>query len=170
MKKRGRKVKDLTRLKFGRLQPLHDTGKRKGKSGSAIWLCHCDCGNFREVATKELTFGRTRSCGCLKRRAGNSTTHARLYQIWLDIKTRCYNTKSPKYRTYGKRGITICDEWRSNFTVFKSWALSHGYKDNLTIDKINNDKGYYPKNCQWITAKENLRKYWHSDRFIGKED
>ena len=166
MKKRGRKVKDLSGVRFGKLQPLYDTGKRRGKSGSAIWFCGCDCGNFREVATKELTFGKTRSCGCLRRKGDSTTTHARLYQIWVDMKTRCYNTKSPRYKSYGRRGITVCEEWKNSFVVFKKWALKNGYEKNLTIDKINNDKGYYPKNCQWITAGENLRKYWHFDRFI----
>ena len=169
MKKRGRKVKDLSKVKFGKLQPLYDTGKRKGKSGSVIWLCKCDCGNLRNVATKELTFGRTKSCGCLRRSGDNSTVHARLYQIWLDMKTRCYNTKSPKYKSYGQRGITVCSSWKNNFTSFKNWALKNGYESNLTIDKVNNNKGYSPNNCQWITGVDNIKKYWNIDRYKNKE-
>ena len=164
--KRGRKPRNLKKEKFGRLQPLYDTGERRGKSGSVVWMCLCDCGNSRKVATKELTFGRARSCGCLiiEARTKHAGTGTRLYQIWTDIKTRCFNIKSAKYKWYGKRGITICEEWKNNYSAFRFWAILNGYQDNLTIDKIDNDKGYSPKNCQWLTQSENIKKYWHKDK------
>ncbi len=151
-------------MKFGKLQPLYNTGKRKGKSGSVVWLCKCDCGETKEIATKELTFGRTKSCGCL--RSGNKKLYPRLYQVWINMKSRCYYPGDSKYKWYGQRGITVCDEWRNDFVAFKEWALANGYQNNLTIDKINNNKGYSPDNCQWITGVDNIRKYWHVDRKI----
>lgn len=78
----------------------------------------------------------------------------RLYRIWRNIKTRCLNTNNPSYKRYGGRGITVCNEWQNNFQAFKEWALSHGYAENLTIDRINNDGNYEPDNCRWITMKK----------------
>lgn len=78
----------------------------------------------------------------------------RLYRIWANMKTRCYNPKVTHYFRYGGRGITVCPEWRDSFQAFHDWAICHGYDDNLTIDRIDNDKGYSPENCRWITAKK----------------
>lgn len=68
--------------------------------------------------------------------------------------TRCYNEHFAAYKYYGGRGITICDEWRENFQAFHDWAMANGYRDDLTIDRIDNDKGYSPDNCRWITMEE----------------
>lgn len=80
-------------------------------------------------------------------------THDRLYQIWCDMKQRCYNPKVREYKNYGGRGITVCDEWM-NSAAFFEWAKANGYSEKLTIDRIDNDKGYSPDNCRWSTAKE----------------
>lgn len=87
-----------------------------------------------------------------------STT--RLYSIYTDMKTRCFNPKNANYPRYGGRGITICNEWLNDNGLqnFIEWALSNGYNDNLTIDRINNDKGYFPNNCQWLTQPINSSK------------
>lgn len=84
----------------------------------------------------------------------------RLYQIYSGMKNRCYNSKSPAYPRYGGRGITICDEWLGDNGVqnFINWSLSHNYNDTLSIDRINNDKGYSPDNCQWVTRSFNSAK------------
>lgn len=82
----------------------------------------------------------------------------RLYRIWQNMKKRCFNPNHPQYKNYGGRGITVCDAWDNSFETFERWALSHGYADDLTIDRINNDGNYTARNCQWITRSENSKK------------
>ena len=89
---------------------------------------------------------------------GKSMSNSRLYNIWQGMKQRCYNKKNSHYYLYGGRGITVCDEWKNNSKAFIDWALSHGYADNLEIDRKDNDLGYCPENCQWITRSENIAK------------
>lgn len=87
----------------------------------------------------------------------------RLQNIYVNLKQRCYNPKSTFYKNYGGRGITVCDEWLNSemydgrstkgWIAFKNWALSNGYADDLTIDRIDNSKGYCPENCHWVTMR-----------------
>lgn len=78
----------------------------------------------------------------------------RIYRIWANIKVRCFNKNKNEYKYYGGRGITVCKEWKNNFQAFYDWAMANGYRDDLTIDRINNDGNYEPSNCRWITKKE----------------
>ena len=75
----------------------------------------------------------------------------RLYRIWIGMKTRCCNPNSNNWKSYGGKGITICDEWINDYDAFCSWSMDHGYNDNLSIDRIDNSKGYCPSNCRWVT-------------------
>ena len=162
---------DLTGQRFGRLVVLKQ--EETLKLGVTRWLCKCDCGEQTVTTTRALRSGLCRSCGCLHREAAReqglkSTTHGltgtRLYRIWANMKTRCYNKRNRNYARWGARGITVCDEWRDNFQAFYDWAMANGYDDSLTIDRIDNDKGYCPENCRWATGIEqasNTRKARH---------
>ena len=73
----------------------------------------------------------------------------RLYSIWHNMKSRCYNPNTEKFKYYGGKGISVCEEWKNNFKAFYDWAVANGYRDDLTIDRINGSKGYSPDNCKW---------------------
>lgn len=81
-------------------------------------------------------------------------TRSKLYVVWCHMIERCYNSHSERYENYGGRGITVCDEWRDDFTAFRDWARSNGYSEKLSLDRINNDGNYEPNNCKWSTQKE----------------
>lgn len=79
----------------------------------------------------------------------------RIYRIWRNMKTRCYNINHERYYCYGGKGVVVCDEWKDNFINFKEWAFSNGYNDSLTIDRIDSDGNYEPSNCRWISKSLN---------------
>jgi len=79
----------------------------------------------------------------------------RRYEIWCGMKKRCHNKNSSRYKDYGGRGIFICREWKNNFKAFYEWSGENAYNKNLLIDRIDNDKGYSPSNCRWVTNIEN---------------
>lgn len=81
-------------------------------------------------------------------------TKTRLYKIYNGMKKRCYNKNCPSYRLYGQRGISICQGWLDSFIAFRNWSLDNGYKDYLTIDRIEVNGNYCPENCAWKTIKE----------------
>lgn len=148
---------NLTGQRYGRLLVV-DQVENSGRWTQ--WLCKCDCGETKIVKTFSLRDGHTQSCGCLFRETLYSriTTHGlkntRLYRIWKDMKTRCYNKSFHAYKYYGGRGIVICDEWKVNFRKFYEWAVNNSYRDDLSIDRIDVNGNYEPKNCRWATAKE----------------
>ena len=150
------KVVDLTGQRFGRLLVIGRAGKNK--YGKSLWHCLCDCGNQTDVMVSALTGGRTISCGCYHRETFKNSTHGgsgtRLYRIWCGMRERCTRTGSTNYKWYGAKGIKVCPEW-SAYERFREWAITHGYSDNLTIDRINPSLGYSPENCRWITRQEN---------------
>lgn len=148
--------------KFGRLIVVGEGTRRRKPCGSSVkmWLCKCDCGQFIEVSTSDLNNEHTKSCGCLKNEIsiGDETrkhgmTGTRIYRIYRGMIERCYNKNSVSYKDWGGRGIAVCAEWlgEKGFENFYKWSMENGYKDNLSIDRKNNDGNYEPSNCRWAT-------------------
>lgn len=134
------------------------------KNKKVYWLCKCDCGELCKVPTGNLRSGNTTSCGCVHKERISKlfTTHGKseikLYNnVWLKIRARCYSTSCKEYAYYGQRGIKMCSEWKDDFQAFYNWAISNGYKEGLTIDRINNNGNYEPSNCRWVTMKQQAR-------------
>ena len=163
---------NLTGKHFGKLTVI----KRVNNIGKRVtWHCQCDCGKIRNVMSTNLICGKTSSCGCIRNAKTKETNtkhglkNTRLYNIWVNMKQRCYNSNNPKYPIYGGRGIKICDDWKNYFFSFYNWAISNGYKENLTIDRMNVNGNYEPNNCRWITNQEQQKNRRNSKtEDIGK--
>lgn len=143
------KLFDLTGKRFGKWTVIKRSGINS--SGTAMWLCECDCGTIRAVRGTILRNGMSESCGCIRTHGLSNT---RLHRIWSNMKQRCYNKNNDRYNSYGGRGIKVCDEWMHDFMSFYNWSMVHGYKNNLTIDRIDVNKNYEPNNCRWLTNKK----------------
>lgn len=140
------RLRDLTDQRFGRVVALYRDGSM---SGSAAWRCRCDCGQEFRTQGYYLTSGDTKSCGCLKlkHRATGSPT----YQSWRAMFTRCTNPNHVAYQRYGGRGITIAPEWGD----FRNFLRDMGERPvGLSLDRIDNNRGYGPDNCKWSTPTE----------------
>jgi hypothetical protein len=150
------KTIDITGHKYGKLTVI----KRDQILGKkTYWLCLCACGTTKSVYLGNLRQGITNSCGCLKRESiGNvnkshGMSESRTYTIWIGMRARCRNKKSIRYKSYGGRGISVCDRWVNSFENF---LLDMGEApDGCQLDRIDNDSGYSQDNCRWVTVQEN---------------
>lgn len=176
--KEKRLAKEYLGRKFGRLTVIEYAGKDKNSCN--IWKCKCECGNIRFAITSSLTSGRVKSCGCLHTEEARKRVKEiadkkgkrdeRLSVIWMNMKKRCYDSKNTSFKYYGARGIKVCDEWKESFDEFYKWAISNGYSPNLTIDRIDTNGNYSPKNCRWSTQKvqQNNRRNNHLIEMNGE--
>ena len=164
---------DLTGKKFGKLTVLKRV--ENNKHGQPQWLCKCDCGNETVVVGQKLRTGQTKSCGCIvyeqKTRLTHGMSGTTLFTRWMNMKSRCNNPKNKRYNRYGGRGIKVCEEWENDFMNFYRWAISNGFEESLSIDRIDNNMGYCPENCRWVNAKrqENNRSKNIKITYNGEE-
>lgn len=157
---------DLTGQRFGRLVIIR-RADQNDKHNQAVWVCQCDCGKITTAITAKLKGGYKVSCGCWRNRR-NGESRTRLFVIWRNMLDRCNNPKRDNYEHYGDKGVRVCSAW-GDYETFKAWALSNGYRDNLSIDRIDSAGNYEPNNCRWVTQKEQMQNI-SSNRHISYMD
>ncbi|RLB06914.1 MAG: hypothetical protein DRG27_06945 [Deltaproteobacteria bacterium] len=153
--------------KYNKLTAIRFDHKKENRQ---YWLFKCDCGNEKVIYVNHIKNGHTKSCGCLQRE--RHTTHNRCYsstyRSWASMKDRTTNPKNDRYNSYGGRGITICKRWLKFENFYKDMGKR---PKGMTLDRIDNDKGYYKENCRWATRSEqqNNRRTNHLIVYNGKE-
>ena len=149
---------DLTGRVFGKLTvlSLHGTRMESGGGSRRLWKCRCECGAESNVAGNNLTNGHTTSCGSKKHQYNyHGITDTPFYHVWENMIARCTNPNHPSWKDYGGRGIKVCERW----LAFKNFYddMFSSYQHGLTIDRENNELGYFEENCRWVPQEEQPR-------------
>lgn len=173
---------DLTGRRFGRLVALNFSHKDKNRK--TYWDFICDCGEIKTLRSDCVKNGSIQSCGCMKKEQDyknlrmdrklektlkTDETYSTLARRYAAMKQRCYDSHSKQYKNYGGRGIKVCDEWLHSFKNYYEWCISHGYRKELEIDRIDNDGNYEPLNCRFVTRKENVNNRRCSKKYANSE-
>lgn len=127
-----------------------------GYAGDLHWWCRCDCGTIRKHETKAIKKNHSLACSRCTSDGSDAVSNlgVRLHRIWLHMRERCQNPNCKSYKDYGARGIRVCPQWDESFTAFAKWAHANGYRDDLTIERMDFNGGYHPGNCTWIPNVE----------------
>lgn len=145
----GQKFNNVTFVGFSHMKGTH-----------SYWNCVCDCGKNFTARADCVTSGNTKSCGCLvktTRHIEHGYAKTKLYHVYYSMRTRCYNAKDKSYKHYGARGISIYPAWLSDYKSFHEWAMNNGYREGLSIDRIDVNGNYEPSNCRWVDCKTQCR-------------
>ena len=155
------RYEDLTGKKFGKLTVIKKVENNKRQQ--TRWLCRCECGKETVVDRTNLSINKkkTYSCGCWRQKqiTKHNKYRSKIYNAYVAMKQRCYNKNHPAYKYYGERGIKVCKSWlnkENGFVNFYKWSMKNGYKENLSIDRINVNGNYTPSNCRWASSLEQM--------------
>ncbi len=127
------------------------------------------CGNNANIRVSQVAKGIRTSCGCMSRKNElglDSSSYERLYSVWKNMVSRCYNLSDDRYYTYGLLGVTVCDEWKDDFHTFAKWAHGSGWKHGLSIERKDLHEGYSPDNCTFITMAKQARNKRNNIRLV----